>query len=517
LNDATQQPEALQAARREHHQEILDGGGYPTRFERSAWAADLHERFAELEAAEHTDHEAAVAGRVMLHRSFGKLQFATLQDMSGSIQLFIDRGHIGEDLAEAFGRVDLGDWIGASGTVMTTKKGELSVMVDDFVILQKSLRPLPDKFHGLQDVEQRSRRRYLDLMVNDDARETALTRSKILSELRKQFEQRGFVEVETPVLLTQATGATAKPFATTHHALDMDMYLRIATELHLKRLVIGGLERVFEIGRIFRNEGIDSTHNPEFTMLEAYQALADYEDIMILVEEVIAAVAVAATGDSEIHYDGKPLSLATPFRRAMMTDLVSSALGEDVDMDTPVEHLVGLARGVGIEPGDGWGPGRLIFEIYDETVEPTIWEPTFVTHYPVEVSPLSRRNTGDSRLADRFELVIAGSEYANAFSELNDAADQLARFESQATAREAGDDEAHPVDYDYVEALEYGLPPTGGLGIGVDRLVMLLTNQTHIREVILFPTLRPAAVPPETKSNGGKVPAGPVGPGGKGA
>jgi lysyl-tRNA synthetase class 2 len=312
----------------------------------------------------------------------------------------------------------------------------------------------------------------------------------------------------------------------------MDMYLRIATELHLKRLVVGGLERVFEIGRIFRNEGIDSTHNPEFTMLEEYQALADYEDIMILVEELIAAVAVAATGDSEIHYDGKPLSLATPFRRAMMTDLVSSALGEDVDMDTPVEHLVGLARGVGIEPGDGWGPGRLIFEIYDETVEPTIWEPTFVTHYPVEVSPLSRRNNGDSRLADRFELVIAGSEYANAFSELNDAADQLARFESQATAREAGDDEAHPIDYDYVEALEYGLPPTGGLGIGVDRLVMLLTNQTHIREVILFPTLRPAAVPPETKSNGGKVreavppeakpnggkvPAGPEGPGGKGA
>jgi lysyl-tRNA synthetase class 2 len=285
----------------------------------------------------------------------------------------------------------------------------------------------------------------------------------------------------------------------------MDMYLRIATELHLKRLVVGGLERVFEVGRIFRNEGVDSTHNPEFTMLEAYQALADYEDIMVLVEEVIAAVAVAATGGADITYDGKPLSLATPFRREAMTELVSSAFGESVNMDTPIDRLIELARGVGIEVEDGWGPGRLIFEIYDEKVEPTIWQPTFVTHYPVEVSPLSRRNQDDPRLADRFELVIAGSEYANAFSELNDPADQLARFESQAAARLAGDDEAHPVDTDYIEALEYGLPPTGGLGIGVDRLVMLLTNQTHIREVILFPTMR--VVPPEAKPNGGKVPA----------
>ncbi|MEX1038782.1 MAG: lysine--tRNA ligase [Acidimicrobiia bacterium] len=492
MTEANEQPEELQAARRAHNQEILASGGYPTRFERSAWAAELHKEFASLEPASHTEHKVAVAGRVMLHRSFGKLQFATLRDMSGSIQLFVDEGHIGDDLANAFGQVDIGDWVGASGTVMTTKRGELSVLVGDFVILQKSLRPLPDKFHGLQDVEQRSRRRYLDLMVNDEARDVALTRAKILSELRRQFEKRGFVEVETPILLSQATGATAKPFETNHHALDMDMYLRIATELHLKRLVVGGLERVFEIGRIFRNEGIDSTHNPEFTMLEAYQALADYEDIMALVEEVIAAVAVAATGDTDITYDGKPLSLATPFRREAMTDLVSRALGEDVNMETPIERLVELARGAGIETEDGWGPGRLIFEIYDETVEPTISEPTFVTHYPVEVSPLSRRNSADPRLADRFELVIAGAEYANAFSELNDAADQLARFESQATAREAGDDEAHPVDYDYVEALEYGLPPTGGLGIGVDRLVMLLTDQTHIREVILFPTLRPS-------------------------
>jgi lysyl-tRNA synthetase, class II len=491
LTEVNESPDALQATRQEHHREILASAGYPTRFERSAWASDLHDEFEGLEPGAHTESEVAVAGRVMLHRSFGKLQFATIRDTSGTIQLFVDRNHIGDDLATAFGRVDLGDWVGASGKMMTTRKGELSVQVDDFVILQKSLRPLPDKFHGLQDVEQRSRRRYLDLMVNDDAREVALTRAKIISELRRQFEQRGFVEVETPILLSQATGATAKPFETNHHALDMDMYLRIATELHLKRLVVGGLERVFEVGRIFRNEGIDSTHNPEFTMLEAYQALADYEDIMVLVEEVIAAVAVAATGATEIAYDGRQLSLAPPFRREPMTQLVSAALGQDVNMDTPIDRLVELAREAGVEVEDEWGPGRLIFEIYDEKVEPTIWEPTFVTHYPVEVSPLSRRNREDSRLADRFELVIAGAEYANAFSELNDAADQLARFEAQAAAREAGDDEAHPVDTDYVEALEYGLPPTGGLGIGVDRLVMLLTNQTHIREVILFPTLRP--------------------------
>mgnify|MGYP002622382115 CR=1 FL=1 len=491
MTDSSDQTEDLQASRREHHEEIVSSGGYPSRFDRTDWAADLRRRFGDLGPGEHTEEEVSVAGRVMLYRSFGKLQFATLRDMTGTIQLFVDKGHIGDELADAFARVDLGDWVGASGKVMTTKKGELSIQLETFVVLQKSLRPLPDKFHGLQDVELRSRRRYLDLMVNDEARDIAVTRAKILSELRSQFEARGFIEVETPVLLSQATGATAKPFATKHEALDLEMYLRIATELHLKRLVVGGLERVFEIGRIFRNEGIDATHNPEFTMLEAYQALADFEEIMTLVEDVFAAVAVAARGTTEISYRDRPLSLATPYRRATMTELVSKALGEEVDLDTPLDRLVELALEAGVEAEESWGAGRLIFEIYDEIVEPEIWEPTFVTHYPVEVSPLSRRNAEDPRLTDRFELVIAGSEYANAFSELNDAADQMARFEAQAAARAAGDDEAHPIDVDYVEALEYGLPPTGGLGIGVDRLVMLLTDQTHIREVILFPTLRP--------------------------
>jgi lysyl-tRNA synthetase class 2 len=317
-----------------------------------------------------------------------------------------------------------------------------------------------------------------------------MARVVIVSELRRQFEQRGFVEVETPMLLHQATGANARPFVTEHNALDATMYLRIATELFLKRLVVGGMERVFEIGRIFRNEGIDATHNPEFTMLEAYQAFADHDDIMELVEEVMSAV-FEAVGGTEISYQGRPLSLRPPYRRATMAQLVSERLGTPVGLDTAIEELRSHAAHHGIEYQDDWGPGQLISELYEEVVEDDIWEPTFVTHPPVEVSPLARANTDDPRLADRFELVVAGSEYANAFSELNDPDEQRRRFEAQMTAREAGDEEAHPLDEDYLAALEYGLPPTGGLGIGVDRLVMLATDQPHIREVILFPTLRP--------------------------
>jgi lysyl-tRNA synthetase class 2 len=487
----TSNPDPLSAGRRSHHAEIVAGGGYPARFERSHLAAQLHEQYADLPPGETTTDRASVAGRLMLSRSFGKLQFGTLQDVSGRIQLMIDRSTAGEDLADRFARLDLGDWIGASGEVMTTRKGELSVRVDDLVLLQKSLRPLPDKWHGLQDIELRSRRRYLDLMVSDEARHVASTRVAIVSELRRQFESRGFVEVETPILLGQATGATARPFATEHHALDLPMFLRIATELHLKRLVVGGMEKVFEIGRIFRNEGIDATHNPEFTMLEAYQALADYTDIMSLVEEVISAVAMSVLGTHTITYQGRELNLTPPYRRVSMTALVSERLGREVDLDIPIEELAALAAEAGVEVGQDWSPGLILAEIYEVLVEDEIWEPTFVTHPPVEVSPLARRNDTDPRLVDRFELVIAGSEYANAFSELNDPDDQRRRFEEQAAARAAGDEEAHPVDEDYLLALEYGLPPTGGLGIGVDRLVMLLTDQSHIRDVILFPTLRP--------------------------
>ena len=488
---AEQETDPLVAARRERHASILEGGGYPDRFERSDLAVELRERFSDLEPGAQTEVRVSVAGRLMLHRSFGKLQFGTLRDLSGSIQLLVDRGVAGDELADRFETADLGDWIGAEGVIMTTRKGELSVSVENLVVLQKSLRPLPEKWHGLQDLELRSRHRYLDLMVNEEARQVAMTRTVVVSELRRQFEGRGFVEVDTPVLLPQATGAIARPFRTEHHALGMTMYLRIATELYLKRLVVGGIERVFEIGRIFRNEGIDATHNPEFTMLEAYQALADYRDILQLIEEVFVAVAVRATGQSSITYRGDALDLSPPFRQATMIELVSETLGEKIDLDTPIKHLQDIAAGAGVEIDRDWTSGRLVAEIYEEAVEGRIWQPTFVLHPPIEVSPLARRNRDDPRLADRFELVIAGSEYANAFSELNDPDDQRARFEEQVAARAAGDEDAHPLDEDYLLALEYGLPPTGGLGIGVDRLVMLLTDQAHIRDVILFPTLRP--------------------------
>jgi lysyl-tRNA synthetase class 2 len=481
----------LIAARTAKHRRVMDEGGYPYRFDRSDLAADLHERYAGLEPGAETATETAVAGRLMNVRDMGRLAFGVLQDVSGRIQLFVSRAVLGEDGFDRFLDFDSGDWIGATGEVMATKKGELSVRVTSATLLAKAFRPLPEKWHGLKDVEARSRQRYLDLMVNGESLKTALVRAKVISELRRQFEDRGFVEVETPILMAQATGATAKPFETHHNALDIDLSLRIATELPLKQLVIGGIERVFEIGRIFRNEGIDATHNPEFTMLEAYQAFADYGDIMVLIEEVVASVAEAAVGTSTLSYQNRMLDLTPPFRRVRLVDLVAEVVGEDVSLDTSIDRLRALAGRYGIAADPSWGAGRIIFEIYEVGAESTIWEPTFVMDYPKEVSPLSRLHRDDPRLTERFELVIAGSEYANAFSELNDPFDQRERFEAQAEARAAGDDEAHPIDEDYLLALEYGLPPTGGLGIGVDRLVMLLTDRKHIREVILFPTMRP--------------------------
>ncbi len=466
---------------------------YPVRYERSHLAAELHAVHGGLEPGVETEVDVSVAGRVMLHRSFGKLMFATIEDGSGTIQLFVAAADLDEAELARFADLDAGDWVGAEGTVMTTKKGELSVRVRSFHLLAKAIRPLPEKWHGLQDVEQRSRRRYLDLMMNSEARALAILRSKVVSELRRQFESRGYLEVETPILQSEAGGALAKPFATHHNALDIPMYLRIATELHLKRLVVGGLERVFEIGRIFRNEGVDSTHNPEFTMLESYEALADYTDIMRLVEEVIPAVAVAAIGSTSIEYKDRALDLAPPYRRARMVDMVAGVLGQPVDVNAPAADLRALAeaRGVGTDPA--WGSGKIIEALFDELVQPDIWEPTFVLDHPVEISPLARVHRDSPGLTERFELFIAGQEYANAFSELNDPEDQRRRFEAQARAKAAGDEDAHGIDEDYIMALEYGLPPTGGLGIGVDRLVMLLADQAHIREVILFPTMRPEA------------------------
>ncbi|MDJ0497929.1 MAG: lysine--tRNA ligase [Acidimicrobiia bacterium] len=480
----------LTALRLAKHESILAGDGYPYRFARSDYAADLQERYGSLEAGEETTDQATVAGRLMALRRMGKLVFAVLQDATGRIQLFVDKRTLGDDGFAQFDELDIGDWVGASGVMITTKKGEVSVRIDSFELLAKALRPLPEKWHGLQDVEMRSRRRYLDLMVNEDARKIALTRARIVSELRRQFEARGYIEVETPVLLSQATGALARPFQTHHNALEQDMYLRIATELFLKRLVVGGLERVFEIGRIFRNEGVDSTHNPEFTMLESYEAFADYNDIMVMVEEMIAAVAVAAVGSTEITYQGRTLDLSPPYRRARMVDLVADAVGEPVGFDRPLSEMRDLADRHGLEPDLAWGHGKIIDQLFEELVADEIWEPTYVLDHPKETSPLAREHRDDPNLTERYELFIAGAEYANAFSELNDPLDQRARFEQQALARAEGDDEAHPIDEDYILALEYGLPPTGGLGIGVDRLVMLLTDQHHIREVILFPTLR---------------------------
>ncbi|HJS72523.1 MAG TPA: lysine--tRNA ligase [Acidimicrobiia bacterium] len=478
------------SSRRDKHEAVAAAGGYPHRFRRSHLAAELHDAYGHLGDGEETVDRATVAGRLMLHRSFGKLQFGTLRDASGTIQLLVDSGTAGEELAASFADLDLGDWVGASGVVMTTKRGELSVKVDELTLLQKALRSLPDKWHGLVDVETRSRQRYLDLMVNEEARRTAITRAAVVSALRREFESRGFVEVETPVLLTQATGALARPFLTHHNALDLELQLRIATELYLKRLVVGGMERVFEVAKTFRNEGIDSTHNPEFTMLEAYQALADYRDIMNLVEEVVSAVAESVLGGTETTYQGRELSFSRPFRKATLIDLVSGWVGEQVDLDTDPDRLSALLADRGVVVEGSPGPGRLLFELY-ELAHKEIWEPTFVLDFPTEMSPLSRRMQSDPRLTERFELVIAGAEYCNAFSELNDADDQRSRFEDQAAAKMDGDASTHVIDEDYIRALEYGLPPTGGLGIGVDRLVMLLTDQPHIREVILFPTLRP--------------------------
>jgi lysyl-tRNA synthetase class 2 len=465
---------------------------FPPGSDRSHTTGDVRAAHDGLGPGEETDDIVCVAGRVRLARSFGKLLFLTIEDADGQLQLFLSKAELPDQDFALAELVEPGDWVEASGPVMTTKKGELSVKVRSVRMLAKGLRPLPDKWHGLSDIEERSRHRYVDLIVNPDARRVAIIRSRIVSALRREFEARGYLEVETPILQADAGGALARPFVTHHNALDMALFLRIATELHLKRLIVGGLERVFEVGRIFRNEGIDSTHNPEFTMLESYEAFADYSDIMTLVEEVFAAVAVAATGSTEIEYQGRPMSLAGPYRRARMSDLVSEALGRDVSVHTSLDVLAEAARSRGVEVDQNWGTGKLIEELFGAIVEQAIWEPTFVTDYPVEISPLARRHRDDPELTERFELFIAGSEYANAFTELNDPRDQRQRFVDQAAARAAGDDEAHPIDEDYLRALEYGMPPTGGLGIGVDRLVMLLADQVHIREVILFPTMRPA-------------------------
>lgn len=482
--------------RRAKREALLAEGKNPyghAAFEYSHHIVDLDEKYAELADGENAEDAVSIAGRVMAKRVQGKIIFFELQDATGRIQLFCRINALGEDVFAEMKDLDLGDWIGAHGLMMRTRRGQLSVAVDSFLLLSKALRPLPEKFHGLNDKETRYRQRYVDLIVNDEVRDTFQKRSKILSAFRRYMEADGYYEVETPILQTVQGGATAKPFITHFNALNQENYLRIATELHLKRLLVGGFERVFEIGRIFRNEGMDPTHNPEFTTMEAYCAFNDLQGMKKLAQGVIKAANAAVNDSEQLEYQGQTIDISGEWPSIPMTEIVSKALGEEVTLDTPVSHLAELAKKNGIEVKPEWTAGKLIAELYDEIGEPTIVNPTFVVDYPVEVSPLAKRFEDDPRLTDRFELVIAGHEYANAFSELNDPVDQAERFQKQMEEKASGDDEAMEYDTDYIRALEYGMPPAGGIGIGIDRVVMLLTNQPSIRDVLLFPHMRPEA------------------------
>ena len=466
---------------------------YPEHCEVSDHVADLVERYATLEDGADTADVVSVAGRVRAKRGQGKVIFIELQDSTGTIQLFCRINDLGEEGLAAVRAFDLGDIVEAKGIVVRTRRGELSIAPMAVRLLSKSVRPLPEKFHGLSDKETRYRQRYVDLIVNDDVRETFRKRSLILSTFRRYMEADGYMEVETPILQTIQGGATAKPFITHFNALNQECYLRIATELHLKRLLVGGFEAVFEVGRIFRNEGMDLTHNPEFTTMEAYRAYSDLEGMKKLAEGVIKAANKAVGNPEVIEYQGQTIDLSGEWACRPMTDIVSDVLGYKVTLDTPVEELASAARAKGIEVKPEWTAGKIIAEIYDELGEDTIVNPTFVCDYPIEVSPLAKRFEEDPRLTHRFELVIAGHEYANAFSELNDPVDQAERFRKQVEEKFAGDEEAMEYDEDYVRALEYGMPPAGGIGIGIDRVVMLLTNSASIRDVLLFPHMKPEA------------------------
>jgi lysyl-tRNA synthetase class 2 len=462
----------------------------PYRFEPTTTLAVLRAAHDGLADGEETGLVVTVAGRVMLHRAQGKLAFATVRDGTGvEVQLFA-LAAVTEGF-DAFLKISLGDWVGATGEVVKTKRGELSVKVASWTMLAETRRSFGDKWKGIADVDTRYRQRYVDLWANPGSRATLVARSRILSLTRRWLEQRGFVEVETPIFHPIPGGAHARPFTTHHNALDMQLYLRIAPELYLKRLVVGGFEKVFEVGRVFRNEGVSTRHNPEFTMLELYQAYADYHDAMELTEELVAHLAMELHGTTALTYGGRELDLSTPWRRATMFDLVEEHAGVRVDHRMPVEELRRIALDHGVEVKDGYGPGKLVLEIYEKTTEAQLWGPVFVMDYPKEVSPLARDHREVPGLVERFEPIVAGRELGNAFSELIDPDEQRTRFEDQARQKAAGDDEAMVVDEDYLRALDYGLPPTAGLGIGIDRLVMLLTDTPSIRDVILFPTLRP--------------------------
>ncbi len=469
---------------------------YPYRFDRTHTLIEVRAAWGELEPGVETDDAVSVAGRIMLKRDSGKLVFATIRDRTGDLQLFVSKAVVGDDAFAAVKALDLGDWVGVDGTVMTTRKGELSVKPDRVELLSKAIRPIPDKWHGLSDVDTRFRQRYADLIVNPEARRNFEIRHETVASFRRTLASHGFIEVETPVLHPEVGGAHARPFTTHHNTLDIDLYLRIAVELYLKRLIVGGMERVYEIARTFRNEGIDTTHNPEFTMMELYQAFGDWTDVMDVTEELITTAARDALGTTVLDLGGEPVDLADPWPRLRMIDLASETIGAELHPSMPVADVRQVASDNDVHVEDRWGSGKIIEELFEKTTESSIVRPTFVTGHPVEVSPLARVDRDDPFLTERFELFVDGRELANGYSELNDPVEQRARFEEEQAARAAGDDEAASLDEDYIRALEYGMPPTGGLGIGIDRLVMLLAGVTSIKEVILFPTLRPEASHP---------------------
>ena len=461
----------------------------PYKYEKTESVEEIISQYSDLPDGTGSGDEVSVAGRIMQRRDQGKVVFGNLQDSSGRIQLFAPSKSTPD--FESFAALNIGDWIGVKGEVMKTKRGELSVKVDKWEILASTKRPFPDKWHGISDPDTRYRQRYVDMWVTEEAKKAFVLRSNLISMTRKWLESKDFMEVETPVFHPIPGGALAKPFITHHNALDMELYLRIAPELYLKRLVVGGFEKVFEIARVFRNEGLSTRHNPEFTMLELYEAYADWDDIMELAENLIEFLAVELTGSSTVSYDGKEIDLSTPWRRASMIDLIREQTGNEVSLETPINELRQLCSQHDIEIHSAYGPGKLILELYEKTVEPNIWNPCFVTEYPKEVSPLSRDHRSKPGFTERFEGIVAGREILNGFSELVDSEEQMERFEDQVEKSKSGDEEAMGIDIDYVRALEFGLPPTGGIGIGIDRLVMMLADVQTIRDVVLFPTLRP--------------------------
>lgn len=495
MNDQTDENKLI-AQRREKLQQLREqGNAFPNDFRRNTMAGELHAEYAD-KSGEELDGlglRVSLAGRMMSRRVMGKASFAHLQDMTGRMQLFVQRDALEEGIYnQQFKKWDIGDIIGAEGLLFKTKTGELSVKVDKLRLLTKSLRPLPEKFHGLSDQEQRYRQRYVDLIMNETTRETFRVRTEIIRFIRRFLDDKGFMEVETPMMQVIPGGATARPFVTRHNTLDMEMFLRIAPELYLKRLVVGGFERVYEINRNFRNEGLSTRHNPEFTMLEFYEAYSDFHGLMDLTEEMIRALCESVLGSTQVNYQGECYDFASPFQRMTVKESILH-YNPHIDaaaLDDPAQART-IAEGLQIPLKESYGLGKVLIEIFEKTVEERLMHPTFITAYPTEVSPLARRNDRDPSVTDRFEFFVGGREIANGFSELNDAEDQAERFRKQVAEKEAGDDEAMHYDDDYVRALEHGMPPTAGEGIGIDRLVMLLTDAPSIRDVLLFPHMRP--------------------------